>query len=112
MALFKAYAASRDGKYLERARQLAEFVIDSLRNPRGGYFDLPAGASDIRRAPLTDIAQNGVAASFFLKLSQAANQAVFREQADWALRRFSGDVAAYGIHAAPLGQALSEFLGG
>jgi len=58
---------------------------------------------------LTLIDQNGVAASFLLRLAAASGEPAYRDAALRALGAFSGDFAAYGIDAAPYGHALSEF---
>ncbi|MGH7795392.1 MAG: DUF255 domain-containing protein [Candidatus Binatia bacterium] len=109
-ALVQAYRASANRKYLERARQLAEFVIARLKNPGGGYFDLGAAEVGFGRLRLTDMDQNGAAASFFLTLVEAAEAPKYHEAALWALRAASGDAASYGIYAARLGRALAELL--
>jgi len=110
MTLVRAYLATQDGRYLDQARELAEFIIARLKNPGGGYFDLCARELGFRKFPLTEISQNGIAASFFLKLAQVANAPKYREAALWALDAFTGDFAGQEIHAAPFGRALGEWL--
>ena len=110
MTLVRAYLATQDGKYLDRARALAGFIIAHLENPGGGYFDVSASDIGIRKFPLTEISQNGIAALFFLKLAVALSEAKYRGAARWALDAFTGDFTAHGIHAAPFGRALSELL--
>ena len=109
-ALVQAYSAAGDIKYLERARELAEFVLTRLSNPDGGYFDLSVCGPDLLRLRLTEIEQNGGAAWFFLKLAQATNEPKYREAACWALRAFGGNFISYGIHAAGFGKALGEWI--
>ena len=109
-ALVHAYSAAGEIKYLERARELAEFILTRLTNPNGGYFDLSARGLDLLKLRLTEIEQNGAAAWFFLKLAQVANEPKYREAAGWALRAFSGNFIAYGIHAAGFGKALGEWM--
>ncbi len=109
-ALVQAYLASGDAIYLDRARQTADFIIARLRNAAGGYFDSTVGEIALRKLPLTDLDQNGAAASFFLRLARASGTAQYREAARWAIDAFSGDFAAHGIHAARFGRALVEYL--
>jgi uncharacterized protein YyaL (SSP411 family) len=109
-ALVQAYSAAGEIEYLERARELAEFVLTRLTNPDGGYFDLSAHGIDLLKLRLTEIEQNGATAWFFLKLAQAANEPKYREAARWALRAFSGNFISYGIHAAGFGKALAEWI--
>ena len=110
LALVQAHLASGDGKYLERARELADFIVAQLQNSEGGYFDLIADEMDIRKVRLTDVDQNGAAASFFLRLSQASGDTRYLEYARWALDAFHEDFTAYGIHASRFGRALVEYL--
>ena len=108
-ALVQAFSSTGEVKYVERAQELAEFILARLKNPDGGYYDLcvvePAHVS----LSLTLIEQNGAAASFFLKLAEAMSEPRYREAALWALSAFTGDFSSYGIHAAEFGQALGEF---
>jgi uncharacterized protein YyaL (SSP411 family) len=110
MALLRAYSAAGGAQYLERARELAEFIVTRLKNPSGGYFDLCALELSFLKLRLTDISQNGAAASFFLELAEATKAATYRDAALWALRAFAGNCCSYGIHAAPFGKALSDFV--
>jgi hypothetical protein len=55
------------------------------------------------------IDQNGLTASFFLMLANATREPKYRDAACDAFKAFPGDFAAYGIHAALLGQALGEW---
>jgi len=109
-ALVDTHHASAEDVYLERARELAEFILARLRNSEGGYFDLGTGELGFLKFRLTAIEQNGAAAFFFLKLAQAGREPKYFEAAGWALRAFSGDFASCGIHAAPFGRALGEWL--
>jgi uncharacterized protein YyaL (SSP411 family) len=109
-ALVQAYLAGSDSKHLERARELAEFILARLKNPNGGYFDRCGGELGLHNYGLTEIEQNGATASFFLKLAQAAGEPKYHEAAQWALRAFSGDLHSYGIHASGFGSALGEWL--
>lgn len=105
-ALVRAYLASGDGRYLERAKVLADLITTRLGNPAGGYFDLGSGDPGLLKLRLTEISHNGAAASFFLALAAASAEEKYRTAACWALDAFHGDLAAYGIHAAPFGGAL------
>ena len=108
--MIHAYCASGDAKYLDRARETAKLIIERLTNPAGGYFDLLADEIGLIRFPLTDLDQNGAAASFFLRLARVAGDKRYWDAARSAFDAFSGDFAAYGIHAARFGRALVEYL--
>jgi uncharacterized protein YyaL (SSP411 family) len=109
-ALVQAYLGNGEAKHLERACEMAEFILRCLTNPDGGYFDLCAGDLGFLKLRLTEVEPNGTAAWFFLKLAQAANEPKYREAAGWALGAFSGNFVSYGIHAAGFGKALGEWL--
>ena len=109
-ALLKAHRATAEARYLERAKELGEFILSRLRNPDGGYYDVATTGPAYLSFRLTLIEQNGAAASFFLALEESSRQLGYRDAALWALSAFTGDFNSYGIHAAGLGRALNEFL--
>ena len=109
-ALLKAYQVTSEASYLERAQNLAGFILARLKNPDGGYFDIAVPGPAYLSFPLTLIEQNGTAASFFLALAEATGELRYRDAALWALSAFTGGFNSYGIHAAAFGQALNEFI--
>jgi uncharacterized protein YyaL (SSP411 family) len=111
LALVQAFHATGDASFLKCANELAEFVLARLTNPAGGYFDRGESALSFFGERLTLIDQNGIAALFFLKLADAMKETKYRDAALWALNAFDGDFGSYGIHAAPFGRALCEWLG-
>ena len=111
-ALVQAHKATNETKYLERAEQLAEFILARLKNPAGGYYDIAAPGPAYLSFRLTLIEQNGAAASFLLALAKATRESRYRDAALWALAAFPADFSSYGIHAAGFGQALNEFVNG
>ena len=110
LALLRAHQATADAKYLDRALKLAEFTLEELRNPAGGFYDIRAEDSAALKLRLTLIEQNGAAASFFLQFAKATNDAKYRNAAQWALSAFTGEFDQYGVHAAPFGRALGQFI--
>jgi uncharacterized protein len=111
-AMVRAHQATNETQYLERAKQLAEFILARLKNPAGGYYDIADSGPAYLSFRLTLIEQNGAAASFFLALAAAARESRYRDAALWALSAFTTDFGSYGIHAAGFGQALNEFMTG
>jgi uncharacterized protein YyaL (SSP411 family) len=109
-ALVQAYKATSETNYLERAQQLAEFILARLKNPAGGYYDIAAPGAAYLNFRLTLIEQNGAAASFFFALAKTIRDPGYRDAALWALSAFTGDFHSYGIHATAFGQALNEFV--
>ncbi|HUK41399.1 MAG TPA: DUF255 domain-containing protein [Candidatus Acidoferrales bacterium] len=106
IALTCAYRSSGEAKHLERAKDLGEFVLAKLKNPGGGYYDIPVEGIGYLGLRLTLIDQNGTAALFFLNLAEATKEHRYLEAAEWALSAFQGDFSSYDIHAASFGQAL------
>lgn len=111
-AFLQAYRATEEAPYLERAKELAEFILAAFTNPAGGYYDLCVEGSAYLRFRLTLIEQNGAAAWFFLKLAEAIKERRYRQAALWAFSAFTGDFTPYGIHAAGFGQALAGYIDG
>jgi uncharacterized protein YyaL (SSP411 family) len=111
-ALLQAHKATGETKYLERAKQLADFILARLKNPAGGYYDVAVPGPAYLSFRLTLIEQNGAAASFFLALADATGELRYRDAALWSLSAFPADFSSYGIHAAAFGQALNEFVNG
>jgi uncharacterized protein YyaL (SSP411 family) len=109
-ALVHAHENTGEDKYLERAKELAEFILTKLKNPEGGYYDLPMEGTAYLSLRLTLIEQNGTAALFFLALAEATREERYRGAARWALAAFTRDLSSYGIHAAAFGQALGEWM--
>jgi uncharacterized protein YyaL (SSP411 family) len=106
----QAFRATGEARFLERARGLAEFILRNLAHSDGGYCDRDRSELAFFGAPLTLIDQNGIAASFFLLLADATKEARYRDAALRALNAFPEDLASWGIHSAPFGRALGEFL--
>jgi uncharacterized protein len=109
-ALIHAHRASGAAKYLERAKDLSEFILTRLKNPAGGYYDIANSGPAYLSFRLTLIEQNGAVASFFLALAKTTRDTKYRDAALWALSAFPADFSSYGIHAAAFGQALNEFI--
>jgi len=109
-ALMQAHRSTGEAKHLERAEELAEFILSRFKNPNGGYYDLAVPGSAYLSFRLTLIEQNGAAASFFLALAETTRDPIYRDAALWALSAFTGDFNSYGIHAAGFGLALDEFV--
>lgn len=109
-ALLEAYGTTGERKYLEQARELAEFIVARFKKPDGGYSDLQESGFAYLSFRLTLIEQNGPAASFFLQLAAVTGDTRWREAALWALSAFKENLVSYGIHAAAFGRALNEYL--
>ena len=110
IALLRAHQVTGDAEYANRAQRLAEFILAEIKNPAGGFYDIPAQDSASLKLRLTLIEQNGAAASFFLALAAATGKESYRDAALWAFQHFTGNFPEYGVHAAAFGRALQEYL--
>lgn len=110
MALLRAHEVTADVEYANKAKRLGEFILTELKNPAGGFCDIPAQDSVSLKLRLTLIEQNGAAASFFLALVHATGEESYRDAARWALQHFTGNFREYGVHAAAFGRALQDCL--
>lgn len=122
-ACARAYQATGDARWLERARTLAGFALERLQAPRGGFYSAPPdrSAPGALARPKQDFRDNALAARWLLELaallesggaadgSEAAEAADaasrYRQAAARALQAVGHDWARYGVMAA--GYALA-----
>jgi len=112
IALARAFAATGEDSLLDRATKLTDVIVSRLACAEGGYFDRGQSELGFYGPRLILIDQNGLTASFFLMLASATKQSKHKDAAIAAFSAFPGNFAGYGIHAAPFGQALGEWLNG
>lgn len=110
LALLMAHQVTGETTYLDRARELAEFILARLKNPSGGYYDIATAGSAYLKLRLTLIEQNGPAASFFLAIAETTESQRYRDAALWAFQPFKENFQECGIHAASFGTALCDWL--
>ncbi len=110
LALLRAREVTGGVECVNKARRLADFILTELKNPAGGFYDIPQQDSDSLKLRLTLIEQNGAAASFFHSLAATTGEETYRDAALWALQNFTGNFQEYGVHAASFGRALQEHL--
>jgi len=106
-ALLAAYGITGEAIYLERAKELGEFILGDFTNSEGGFYDTSTKGLAHLRFRLTRLVENGVTANFFLGLADSTKEERYRQSALWALSAFTGDFAPFGVHAAGYGQALA-----
>jgi len=106
-ALAGAYETNGDAASLERARELAAYVLDRHRAPGGGFYDIASPGPDRLATRLRLLSQNAAAARFFLRLHGLTGEEGYREAAAWALRPFPNSHRAQGAFAAGFGHAVS-----
>ena len=109
-ALLDASGVTGGVDYRERARKLGDYVRANLVNPAGGFYDITYKGPAHLRFPLTLLPQNGLAATFFLRLADATGERAYRQASLWALSGFTGDFAPYGVYASEYGRALAAYI--
>jgi uncharacterized protein YyaL (SSP411 family) len=110
LALLDACQVMQDGHYLEQARDVAAYLLARHRSPAGGFFDISRPGPGSLKVPLTLLAQNAAAGTFFVRLARLTGDAVYREAATWALRPFGGAHREHGAFAAGLAHAAALLL--
>lgn len=108
--LLDAYAVLDDVSYLERARQLAGYLIGRHRGPEGGFFDISETGPGALSVRMTVLTQNAAAAIFFVRLADLSGETRYRDWARWALRPFPNSHRSYDAFAAGFGHALALLL--
>jgi uncharacterized protein YyaL (SSP411 family) len=106
-AQLAAYGITGEAIYLERAKELGEFILGKFTNSDGGFYDTSAKGLAHLRFRLTRLVENGVTANFFLGLADSTKEERYGQAALWALSAFTGDFVPYGVHAAGYGWALA-----
>ncbi|MBI2724342.1 MAG: thioredoxin domain-containing protein [Chloroflexi bacterium] len=113
-ACLDAYEVAGRADDLGRARALADFMLERLQAPEGGYYDAPAagegdalGRLSMREQP---VKENSVAAMFLLRLARLTDEGRYEEAARRALSRYPEIVESQGYFAAEYAIAVDALL--
>ena len=112
-ALLDAYQFTGEAGYLEKARELADWSIKNLWDPReGGFFDIPfkEGALGALSSRLKGIQENAHAALSSIKLDVLFPTEGYRQYAEGAITCVDERLEGYGPFTASLAQAADLFL--
>jgi uncharacterized protein YyaL (SSP411 family) len=113
-ALVDAYEVSADPLYLERAQEIAAFMLDRFAHEGGeGLLDIwdegePLGHLRDRQRPLQE---NTVCAEVFLRLYSLTRNERFKQVAQATLEAFAGSFQAFGPLAADYAKGVDMCLG-
>jgi uncharacterized protein YyaL (SSP411 family) len=107
-ALVDAVQFLGEGRYLERALELADLTIENLRAEGGGFYDRPAqrGALGGMRRRDRSILENSVMAEALLRLSTLSGLRSYEQHAREALAAFAGDYKRFGHYVAGYARAV------
>jgi len=119
-AAIAAYQLTGAARWLDRARALADFVLERFGDKQGGgFFDTVPGAGagllDQPAKPIQDAptpSANAVAASVLLRLAAITEEPRYAAAAERALVAFAGGAADAGLLVAAYFQAVDFMLNG
>ena len=111
-ALLDAHEISGEARFLERARTLADRIVQRFEAQDGGFYDrltleAPLGRLDIPDRPIVD---NGLLAEALLRLAVLTGDPQHREPARRVLTLYARTYAGAGSFAAAYGRALRRYL--
>ncbi len=111
-AMLDAHEISGEGRFLERARALADRIVSRFAAEGGGFYDrLPSGDA-LGRLALADrpIVDNGLLAEALLRLAALTNEPAYRADAVGVLQIYAATFEGAGAFAASYARALQRYL--
>lgn len=111
-ALVDAHEISGEARFLRRAVELADLVVDRFEAEDGGFYDRIADAAPLGRLDVTDrpIGDNGLFAETLLRLGSLTGEGRYRDHASRVLTLFARTYAAAGPFASSYARALRRYL--
>ena len=111
-ALLDAHEYGGQPRFLQRARVLAQRIVEHFSSPGGGFYDsagfeAPLGALRLRDCPL---GENAILAESFMRLAQMEGDSLWRATALRILEAYAGSFERMGLFAAPYARAVRRFL--
>jgi uncharacterized protein YyaL (SSP411 family) len=106
-----AYESTGDPRYLEAARDIADFALANLRDSRASTLldHLPdASPIGLLRNARRPLRPNVRLARAMLRLSLHGLGERYREEATKILAGYSGDLSSYGVHGTEAALAIEE----
>ncbi|MBI4143596.1 thioredoxin domain-containing protein [Candidatus Woesearchaeota archaeon] len=112
-SLIDIYSATKDGKYLEKATEIAEFIEKNFHDAKaGGFFDRLAKHEDFGALKVASkqFIENSFCAYAFLKLFSLTKEERHREMAENTLLYFSDSYLNYGYFSSLYATAIGILL--
>ncbi len=112
-ACLDAYESGCGEKWLDRSLKTAQWLLANLENEAaGGFFDClrAPGSNGLPAERSIPLAENSIAASALIRLSQNSGQPRFGDSAEKALKYFSGSYRDSGLFAADYAYAVERLL--
>ncbi|MBI5364330.1 MAG: thioredoxin domain-containing protein [Planctomycetes bacterium] len=107
-ALVDALQYTGESRYFAPAKKLAEWTIENLQSPTGGFYDTPhdPGAYGGLRRRNRSILENAVMAEALLRLASLSREDDFADTARATLESFASDYKRYGHFVAGYARAV------
>jgi uncharacterized protein YyaL (SSP411 family) len=111
-ALLDAYELTGDKAYLERADNLAQFLLKNMQDKEGGFFDRKHSEEDIGYLKIRNksLTENSLCAENFLRLGILFARDEYKKIAEKTLETFVNSYQRYGLHSAAYAAAIEKFL--
>jgi uncharacterized protein YyaL (SSP411 family) len=111
-ACLDAHEVSGEGRFLQRARDIAERLLLRFQAPDGGFFDRIEIEDTVGRLELRDrpISENGIAAESLLRLYALTYGGEAREAAIRTLQLFGPEALRAGSFAAAFARAVRRYV--
>lgn len=110
--LIDFYQVSLDRTFLDKAQNLAEYMIDTLWDINGGFYDKPEDSNALGALKRLDkpLEENSVAADAFLRLHHLMGKKQYLDTARKTIEFFATRYQRYGIVGAGYGLAVEPYL--
>ena len=112
-AALDAYEVTTDRRWLRRAKSLARWACESLRQPDGRLLDrlaAPGQSAGLLSHPVPALDENAAMAEVLLRLESYTGEARLRERALELLAAWASHHEQYGVQASSYAQALLRYL--
>jgi uncharacterized protein YyaL (SSP411 family) len=112
-AALDAYETTADRRWLRRARSLAQWTLNDLRQPDGRLMDrlaVPGQSAGLLSRPVPALDENAALVEVLLRLEAYTGEARLREQALELLSAWAAHHQRYGVQAASYARALLRYL--
>ncbi|MEX0750556.1 MAG: DUF255 domain-containing protein [Dehalococcoidia bacterium] len=112
VALLDAYEVAARPRDLQRARGLAEFMIERVASDAGAFYDTPAESETLGRLSMrqTPVKENAVAAEALIRLARLTHEHRFKEAARRALAQFADVIESQGYFASNYARTVDMLL--
>ncbi|MEN6371376.1 MAG: DUF255 domain-containing protein [Armatimonadota bacterium] len=111
-ALLRAYECTGNRRFIETAKDTADYIQSRFADPNGGFFDVTEERQEAEQLPYREklLDENALAARFLNRLAYYAHESAYRRSAESTLRSMASDYESFGMLAAPYGLAVMELL--